>query len=259
MATQDFAKTEIPAEDSAKNPMPPHKIIPLTVILVTVILGTFMGGFWLGKQQGLEAADGKDKARLEKLLREQQDEMQLLREASKQSTEHDVSTTQVGELTFYNELANQAVQPSALHMDASEKKQNPSTQTDIPSSSTDEMRKMIEEEMKQDVTTSPSVAKVISHTPIAQASILEPKSSYMLQLGSFQKQSDAYAFLEKLRKKGASPFIQRVELATRGVWYRVYLGSYNSKDEANKAKEHIKDTLKISGLVVKNIDADKRP
>jgi len=252
MAAQDFAKTEVPVE-SSESVQPRYKMTLLTGVVLVVVLGAFMGGFWMGKKQGIERAAGEDKGNLEKLLRQQQDEMDLLRAAAKKNKQPEVSTTQVGELTFYNELANQDVQPTSLHAAVVKKislvKDKPKAH--IPLSSKDEMRKMIEEEMKQDIAANNSQVVVINSRVPVQPMNAESKSAYMLQLGSFQKQNDAYAFLEKLRKKGAMPFIRRAELPTRGVWYRVYLGPYDSKKSANKAKNKAKESLKIIGLVVK--------
>ncbi|MDQ6954585.1 MAG: SPOR domain-containing protein [Mariprofundaceae bacterium] len=252
MAVQDFAKTEVPVE-SPERVQPRYKISLITVLVLIVVLAVFMGGFWLGKQQGIEIAAGEDKGRLEKLLRQQQGEMDLLRAAAKQNKQPEVSTTQVGELTFYNELLNQDVQPTSLHANAVKKVSSVKfkPQTHIPISSKDAMRKMIEEELRQDVGVSHSPVAGTNSDALVRPISAESKVAYMLQLGSFQKQNDAYTFLEKLRKKGNISFIRRVELPERGVWYRVYLGPYDSRNAANAAKDKVKKILEITGLVVK--------
>ncbi len=258
MAAQDFAQIEVPQEEVEK-PLTRVKTMVLTVLSVLLVLGTFMGGFWLGQKQGVETAAGEDKARLEKLLQEQRDEMVLLRqEAAKQKVKPEVSTTQVGDLTFYNELPHQSVQPAPLHA-ASTSEKNMQTHTKVPhtpSPSTLEMRKMLEEEMHQPSQKTPQkVVKVIAPKstpkPVSANNGKSKQQRFVLQVGSFQKQADANAFLPKLMKRGFSPLVRRVELPNLGVWYRVYIAGYDSREAADKAKIAVKKSLKITALVLK--------
>jgi len=245
MGAQDFAQIEVP-QVAVEKPLTYVRTMVLTVLSVLLILGTFIGGFWLGQKQGIETAAGEDKARLEKLLREQQDEMKLLRqEAAKQKEQPETSTTQVGDLTFYNELPRQSVQPAPLHAKKVTEKSLPTQavkNTSTVSPSTLEMRKMIEREMHQ----SPQKKTVALESNKLTA------QSFILQVGSFQKQTDADAFLPKLTKQGFSPLVRRVELPNLGVWYRVYITGYASREAANRAKDAVKKSLNITALVLKN-------
>jgi len=246
MGTQDFAQIEVPQVEIEK-PLTHVKTMVLTVLSVLLILGTFLGGFWLGQKQGIETAAGEDKARLEKLLREQQDEMQLLRqEAAKQKDQPETSTTQVGDLTFYDELPLQSVQPAPLHGTENPLPTETVENTNIVSPSTLEMRKMIEREMRQ----SPQKKIVAVKSSKAKA------QGFILQVGSFQKQADANAFLTKLTKQGFVPSVHRVELPNLGVWYRVYITGYTSKEAANRAKDAVKKTLNITALILKDFPKD---
>jgi len=208
----------------------------------------------LGQQQGIETAAGEDKARLEKLLQEQKNEMRLLRqEAAKQKIVAAVSTTQVGDLTFYNELPRQSVKPSPLHAtDMPEKRGAMHISIHKPSASTLEMRKMIAKEMQQSTKNDVNLEtpKLAPNSTSMHASGSK-KQKFILQVASFQKQADANGFLPKLMKQGFSPVIRRVKLANLGVWYRVYVIGYNSKDAANKAKETMKKSMNITALILK--------
>jgi len=253
MGAQDFAHIET-AQVEVRKPLTHVKTMLLTALSVLLVLGTFMGGFWLGKKQGIETASGEDKARLEKLLKEQQDEMQLLRqEAAKQKVQPEVSTTQVGDLTFYNELPSQSVKPAPLHAtNASKKSLATHSSHQAPSASTLEMRKMIAKEMYQGSTKNvkPVASKVTAHA-VSMDNGKPKKKGFILQVGSFQKQADANAFLPKLTKQGFLPTVRRVELPSLGVWYRVYITGYASKLSANKAKNTMKKSLNITALVLK--------
>jgi len=246
MAAQDFAHIEVPQEVVEK-PISNARSIVLTVLLVILILGAFTGGFWLGQKQGIEIAAGEDKARLEKLLQEKQAEMDALRaEAAKDKEKPKVSTTQVGELTFYNELPSQSVQPTPLH--AADKSVVKKVGPTPPSS--DLMRQVIEDEMNQGGVVE-DVAVVVKAKPVKKHADAVVEQSYLLQVGSFQQQSDANAFLPKLKKQGFLPSVHRVELPSLGVWYRVYIGPYDSQESAEQAKLAVKKTLNITSLLVK--------
>lgn len=258
MAAQDFAQIEVPQMEVEK-PLTHVKTMVLTVLSVLLVLGTFMGGYWLGQKQEIETASGEGKARLEKLLKEQQNEMDLLRqEAAKKKVQHEVSTTQVGDLTFYNELPQQSVKPSPLHATNIPKK-NIQTHNKTPHAlapSTLEMRKMIEQEMrKSPQKTAQKTVKVVVPKSIPKAASPNDKKlkmqGFMLQVSSFQKRVDADAFLPKLTKRGFSPLVRRVELPNLGVWYRVYITGYDSKEAANRAKKSVKKSLNITALVLK--------
>jgi len=255
MAAHDFAQIEV-AQEEVEKPLTRTKTMLLTVLSVLLVLGTFIGGFWLGQKQGIETAAGEDKARLEKLLKEQRDEMKVLRqEAAKQKkVKPDVSTTQVGDLTFYNELPHQSVKPSPLHAEntpAKNMQRQAVPDSHEPSASTADMRKMIKQEMRQspqkDVTlVAPKLAPKVIHAHASKST-----QGFILQVGSFQQRADADALLPKLMKRGFSPSVRRVELPSLGVWYRVYITGYDSKEAANKAKITVKKSLNITALILK--------
>lgn len=253
MAAQDFAQVEVPQVEVEK-PLTHVKTMVLTVLSVLLVLATFMGGFWLGQKQGVETAAGEDKARLEKMLRDQQGEMDLLRqEAAKQKVESEASTTQVGDLTFYNELLHQSVKPAPLHAESTAKKSMSShTATHESLPSTLEMRKMIEKEMRQSPRKNATViTPTVALEPVSANDRKFKQQGFILQVGSFQKQVDADAFLPKLTKQGFSPLVHRIKLANLGVWYRVYIVGYESREAANKAKAAVKKSLNITALVLK--------
>jgi len=253
MAAQDFANVEEP-QVKVEKPLTHVKTMVLTTLSVLLMLGTFMAGFWLGKKQGIETASGADKARLEKLLKAQQDEMKILRqEAAKQTVQPDVSTTQVGDLTFYNELPNQSVKPAPLHAINASKKSLPThSARHVLSASTLEMRKMIEKEMHQGSTENVKLVIPKKSSQYVSMDDSKPiKRGFILQVGSFQKRVDADAFLPRLTKHDLLPMVRRVELPRLGVWYRVYITGYTSRLAADKAKSTLKKSLNITALVLK--------
>ena len=81
---------------------------------------------------------------------------------------------------------------------------------------------------------------------------LAPLGKYTLQVGSYPSVSEAQSRLEVLEKDGMQPFIRSVELKGKGLWHRVFVGGFASKDEAEKAGRQYKTSHKISSFIVAN-------
>jgi cell division protein FtsN len=235
MAGQDFAQIEAPQPEDVR-PMGHSKVLLLTIMALAVVAGGFMVGFMVGHEMGIQKATSDDDERLLTQLKQQQGELARLRsEAQKQQPE--VSTTQVGELTFYNELPNQSVDPEPMPMNREQGVQSTELGQNSKDSTTSKIlfKQIIEQELNQKMSEKPA----------------EVTGEYYLQLASFQKQSDAESFFPKLAKSGLPGVIKRVELSRLGTWYRVYAGPFDSKQASEEAKKRAKSSLNITGLIVK--------
>ena len=60
---------------------------------------------------------------------------------------------------------------------------------------------------------------------------------YSLKLDSFKTLERVEKALKQYNKKGLAPYAVKVDLGDKGVWRRIYLGAYESKEEALKAKQ----------------------
>jgi len=254
---KDFAHIEA-AQEPIASPWSIWKTMLLTTAAIAVVLGAFVGGFWMGHEQGIQVAFSDDKARLEKRLKDQAEQLKNLRAAAKKHVDENVSTTQVGELTFYNELPKQAVQPAPLSEgeNAVNHHSRLTLDTNKPDSSQSDIREMIAKELQQTLKHENDVQAVENknrqNALKNKANTLNIKDSFSLQIASFQKEADAKVFLPKLEKHGFKPVIRRVELAKLGVWYRVFLTNYASHEAADKAREAVKSSLNITGLIIKD-------
>ncbi|MDX8404171.1 MAG: SPOR domain-containing protein [Mariprofundaceae bacterium] len=257
MARHDFAQVEAPQPEDVK-PMRQGKVLLLIIVALTVVAGGFAIGFMVGQEMGMQKATSKDEARLVAQLKKQQQELTTLREAAKKRLP-EVSTTQVGELTFYNELPQQSVDPEPLQMHPSSAKQSVSSvknrkQTTDSSEKASEklLKQIIEQELKQ------SGDKKSAHASEASSSVKsspeklsKAAGEYFLQIASFQEQNAAKKFFPKLSKVGYEGVIKRVELPGLGTWYRVYVGPFVSEQASKNAKKNVKSKLNITGLIVK--------
>ena len=246
MGTQDFAHVEAPQSEDVPSPLYTKGML-LSIVSVAIVLGTFVGGFWLGQKRGIEVASGEDKARLEKMLHKQESELVKLRKMAATQTKPKVSTTQVGELTFYNELPKQSAQPTPLHGQSNVASQGDSA---IEGAQSDEaykeaVRKMIEQELQQSM-------RGEGFQPIASKDTAVSTAWFMLQVASFQKKDDADTFASVLRTKGFEPIVKRIKLNNLGTWYRIYVGAFATKQEANAERVRLEKIMKVKALVVKS-------
>lgn len=74
---------------------------------------------------------------------------------------------------------------------------------------------------------------------------------HVLQISSFRSPDEAGILVRRLEKKNYKPYIQQVDLGSKGVWYRVFLGPYASKEKAKTAAIRLKADEKLDSLLRK--------
>lgn len=78
----------------------------------------------------------------------------------------------------------------------------------------------------------PNIDEVMSESdPVADDEPVKqrPDHRYVLQAGSYRSEQDAESMKAKLALAGFEPVIQRVEIRSKGTFYRVRLGPYQSR------------------------------
>lgn len=86
--------------------------------------------------------------------------------------------------------------------------------------------------------------------PEIQTPQVDPSSfKFTVQIASFKKKSLADKMVEELAGKKYKGFIMSKDLKEAGVWYRVYVGQFNSKKEAEAMLETIKKDYKGSFII----------
>ena len=66
------------------------------------------------------------------------------------------------------------------------------------------------------------------------------KTSYMVQVGSFRKSSDADAFKAKLAFLGIESKVQTVTIDNKDTWHRVHIGPIVGRDKADALQKQLK-------------------
>ena len=75
-------------------------------------------------------------------------------------------------------------------------------------------------------------------------------SGYTIQVVSVQKFDEALRVVRKLREAGFQPFIKNADLGTRGKWYRVRVGHYPDKAEAQKALSGMRARIRLQRAII---------
>jgi ankyrin repeat protein len=76
--------------------------------------------------------------------------------------------------------------------------------------------------------------------------------TYSVQVGSFNKKSDAELLSKRLRKKTYDTYVVLADLGEKGIWYRVRVGMLREKEDAEKLLQHLAREEKLKGLIFKN-------
>ena len=88
--------------------------------------------------------------------------------------------------------------------------------------------------------------------PIPESVPQDDPGVYSLQVGSFQDKREANEMVRKLQKAGYETFMVSVNMPDRGgLWYRVRVGPFSSKQEVWDKKKEFEDRERIPTFVVK--------
>jgi len=225
VAGRDFASVKASSRRRPGRKKTPVAANPWWVIAgLTLMIACFTLGLWVGKSQGrvIVRVDHEVEQHLQQEINAKQKQIATL-QAENRLLQQRLQTQQgdVGELTFYSELPRQSVTPAPLSESHAASVQ--------PTHKRDDVSQLIQQEMEK---SSPESMR------------------YHIQAGSFKHESDARTLLHRLQKIHVSAYIQAVELAGKGRWFRVIAGPFRSRLLADHARENIEKKLRLRGLVV---------
>lgn len=72
---------------------------------------------------------------------------------------------------------------------------------------------------------------------------------YTIQIASYNKREAAEEEVKRMKKRGYAAFIVSSELPEKGTWYRVRLGSFSSKQAAERLLNELKEKEGLSPFV----------
>lgn len=78
------------------------------------------------------------------------------------------------------------------------------------------------------------------------------KSKFSIQIGSYQKMSEATDRVDDWKQRGYPAYMMIADIPDRGRWYRVRIGSYATEAEAEEYKRQVKSKENVDAMVVMN-------
>ncbi|HID37796.1 MAG TPA: SPOR domain-containing protein [Ghiorsea sp.] len=240
MGDKDFAQVETAyfEHHDAKNTS--NRAIIITALATFFAIACFAIGFYMGEQHGIEASKGNKHDALIAKLQNQQQELTKLKEETEKWQQQEANTSQIGQLTFYNELPDQSINPEPL--DNQPKITNNTAfldklEADLARAKDSEQAMHSAGQRLED---------------IINAQMNNTTRTFRIQVASFSTQQDAKNFIPKLQGLGIAAEVRRVEIPNKGTYFRVFTGSYMNEQDAMRAKQLIKDKFKLDGLMIQN-------
>jgi len=95
-------------------------------------------------------------------------------------------------------------------------------------------------------------ARAADETQVSEGNVAPPGADggFQLQVASFKDQTDADKLVESLRRRGHRAFRQAAYVPERGLWYRVRIGPFKSRFEAQKYKATFEQSERVSPFLV---------
>lgn len=226
-----------------------RQIVTLTVSTLVVLGGVFVLGVVVGKKLANETA------RLEQPTD--------ILSAADQKTEALAQVEKAAPLTFQEELTRKPVEPEpAAPVAVAEVKPaavvKPEPVKVEPKPAPIEAPPQLAEVPKAEpVPTRTNDAGALKEAfgrikPAEVATPTTPDAAWTLQLSAFQDKDEADRFAAGLRDKGYAPFIVEANVPGKGVWFRVRLGKFGTKDAAGSYLADFKRETSMAGIVTMN-------
>ena len=101
----------------------------------------------------------------------------------------------------------------------------------------------------------PKRAETPEQVPATRPRIVVPTGNFALQIAARPDEAEAKKIAAQIQDAGGRARVVRAELPNRGTWYRVYVGAFETRAEA----ENYGAQLKRDGTIAEFLIADLRP
>jgi DedD protein len=79
----------------------------------------------------------------------------------------------------------------------------------------------------------------------------ETDGRYTVQIGAFQREEEAKKIVKSLISKGYPAFIKSVDIPGKGTWYRIRVGKFKTREEAELYGDNLKKDPDIKSVLIK--------
>ena len=82
-----------------------------------------------------------------------------------------------------------------------------------------------------------------------EPTIHPPRSGFTVQVAAFNERSAAQAMVDRLSRKGYPAYLLAQQIPGKGLWYRVRIGHYPERGEAEGVADRLQQKERLSGFV----------
>lgn len=158
------------------------------------------------------------------------------------------------QLTFYDTLPEGKQPPmgSGINMPA-QSTEPPVVPVDVRSDREPAVEVVASKPAPATVKPKPQPAASVEPQPkaVPASAVASAGGSYIIQVASVQKIDGAQDLSGRLSKSGYPAFVEKTDLGSKGVWYRVYVGPFSSKNAADGAASTLKASRLASSPLVR--------
>lgn len=217
--------------------------------LVLVVLGLVIAlvSYGLGVVVGRSGGDNiihEDIATAEKIA------MPPVDAIAENGTQQSVEETADPQLSFYDTLSEGKQPPmgSGINLPAQS-----------PQQATAPVEMLLDRESAEEAVASkpapvevkPKPATTVAPQPKVIPEKVAVGGNFIIQVASVQKMVGAQDLSGRLSKSGYTAFVEKTDLGSKGVWYRVYVGPFASKNAADGAASSLKASRLASSPLVR--------
>lgn len=94
-----------------------------------------------------------------------------------------------------------------------------------------------------------AAARPAEKEPTPKAPAAPAAGGFTVQVGAFPTRTEADALVARLRSQGLSPYVVAAEVQGKGLFHRVRLGRFRSREEARRYLEDLQRETSVSGFV----------
>lgn len=102
--------------------------------------------------------------------------------------------------------------------------------------------------VKKQSVAKPAAPPEIPKKPVAEKAVAAD-GPYLVQVASFRTSEDAVKMANRLKVYKLTSFVESADLGKKGVWFRVLVGPYASREKADQAAGLLRDKERLSAMV----------
>lgn len=210
---------------------------------VVVIIGTFIAGYYVGRDQARQSASAEKPPALPDVV------SQYLPKKE--------------DFTFYKTLTEKGDKTVSIELKPKQKPEDPPAgRKEQEGSSADEGKAAEQEAAKPPEKAERPAAPPLKRSPAARpqpltakketvpAKTAVPKLRYTIQVASYPEKTMADEEARNMKKRGYAAFVVSTDLSDRGKWFRVRIGSFSNKQSAEKLAKELRSKEGINGFIM---------